>query len=85
MERCSFSREIACVSSPTGSSSRLTRLTGKEYGTVRLLQFLSEARQDFAGSRLPASCRRTWPNEAGSANFKDDVSLVLLEWVGTAS
>src|SRR5258706_8311383 len=57
---------------------------GDEYGTVRLLQFLSERGktplEQIAGE-LPQNLAQ-W---AGSANFKDDVSLVLLEWVGAAS
>lgn len=52
-----------------------------QFGTVRLIDFLNarnKAPLEEIGAQLPGELA-AW---AGSANFTDDVSLVLLEWVG---
>jgi sigma-B regulation protein RsbU (phosphoserine phosphatase) len=55
-----------------------------EYGTVRLMQFLND-RQAQPLEQIVNELPQELAVWAGSANFKDDVSLVVVEWVGKSS
>jgi sigma-B regulation protein RsbU (phosphoserine phosphatase) len=55
-----------------------------EYGTVRLMQFLND-RQALPLEQIVTELPQDLAVWAGSAGFKDDVSLVLLEWMQKAS
>jgi sigma-B regulation protein RsbU (phosphoserine phosphatase) len=56
----------------------------EEFGAQRLEQMLLEQR-DAAVDRVVASAVTTLAKWAGGKAFKDDVSLVAIEWIGGAS